>query len=577
MKGKTKTLTTITVTLAVAAISLLAQGSRTSEAQFKAAQHKEEVDGDLKGAIDQYKKLAQGSDRATAAKALVRIGYCYEKQGSVEARSAYARVVREFPDQIDAAQEAKGRIARLVSALETRNGVTFRQLPFTPVSGWIHTDGSHIAYLEPISGDIVVTDMNGGRKRVVTAGQEAGITRRVSSPVLSADGKNLAYRAFLDPEHTRSELAFRSIAGGEARSLLQIKPADSFQIQDFTPDGNQVVIVVFDRQAHAASLRLVSTVDGSVGTVRENKAGTIDSARVSADGRYVAFSEGTRDSGINLRIVAMRLDGGGENTVVEHSDANRPVVWLRSGGFLYTCNGTGDTALWLQPMSDGKPSGSPVSIRADLGHVEDLGAGPDGAVYLGRVIRDAETFLVDYDPVAGRTVGKPQPISSQRPGRHMAADWSGDGKQLVYLTPSMEHDPIENADVLTVRSVASGRESRILPQVATRNFISSYDGRSVLVEGIDDRERYGAFRVNTQTGESTPILIGDRRIGGIQPIWISQDEKTFYYRKWDEAAGQLTMMRRDLVEGGEQALLSTSISNHSCPTQHLLRVTAPIS
>ena len=67
---------TIKLSIALAALvtvsQLLAQTSRTADVQFKAAQQKEQVEGDLKGAIEQYKKLAEGKDRAIAAKALIR-------------------------------------------------------------------------------------------------------------------------------------------------------------------------------------------------------------------------------------------------------------------------------------------------------------------------------------------------------------------------------------------------------------------------------------------------------------------------------------------------------------------------
>src|SRR5215510_5662767 len=69
----------------------LAQSPRSAEVQFKAAQHKQEVEGDLKGAIEQYKKIAQSGDRALTAKALVAIGQCYEKLGQNDARTAYER------------------------------------------------------------------------------------------------------------------------------------------------------------------------------------------------------------------------------------------------------------------------------------------------------------------------------------------------------------------------------------------------------------------------------------------------------------------------------------------------------
>ena len=58
------------VTLAFVAcvsVGLFAQTSRTADVALKAAQHIEEVEGNLRGAIDAYAKLAQGNDRAIAA------------------------------------------------------------------------------------------------------------------------------------------------------------------------------------------------------------------------------------------------------------------------------------------------------------------------------------------------------------------------------------------------------------------------------------------------------------------------------------------------------------------------------
>jgi tetratricopeptide (TPR) repeat protein len=91
-----------------------------TEVALRAAMEKETVKGDLKGAIDQYKKLAQGKDRAVAAKALVRMGQCYEKLGDAEARKAYERVVREYadhgggqaPDHADSGTGRRSRIHR---------------------------------------------------------------------------------------------------------------------------------------------------------------------------------------------------------------------------------------------------------------------------------------------------------------------------------------------------------------------------------------------------------------------------------------------------------------------------------
>lgn len=44
----------------------------------------------MKGAVDQYKTLAQNANRAVAAQALVHLGQCYEKLGEAQAKDARA-------------------------------------------------------------------------------------------------------------------------------------------------------------------------------------------------------------------------------------------------------------------------------------------------------------------------------------------------------------------------------------------------------------------------------------------------------------------------------------------------------
>jgi len=51
------------------------------------------------------------ADRKTAAAALFRLAECYRKQGKApEAASAYARIVREFPDQTRLADQSRSRL-----------------------------------------------------------------------------------------------------------------------------------------------------------------------------------------------------------------------------------------------------------------------------------------------------------------------------------------------------------------------------------------------------------------------------------------------------------------------------------
>src|SRR6185369_12763169 len=95
--------------------TVLCAQSGDADVLLQRAIRKESVEGDLKGAIDLYKKVVAGAakNRAAAAKALLRLGECYEKQGNAEAQRAYERLVREFGDQKDQAHDAEARLTAM--------------------------------------------------------------------------------------------------------------------------------------------------------------------------------------------------------------------------------------------------------------------------------------------------------------------------------------------------------------------------------------------------------------------------------------------------------------------------------
>ncbi len=61
-----------------------------ADVALQAAIKTETVDGDLRGAIEQYKKIAAlpGAGRATVATALLRMGQCHEKLGAADSQEA---------------------------------------------------------------------------------------------------------------------------------------------------------------------------------------------------------------------------------------------------------------------------------------------------------------------------------------------------------------------------------------------------------------------------------------------------------------------------------------------------------
>ncbi len=72
--------------------------------QLESAVYREVVQGDLKGAIAQYRMLLgeASTARPVAARALYQLGLCLEKSGRpTEARDVWNRILRDFPAQWD--------------------------------------------------------------------------------------------------------------------------------------------------------------------------------------------------------------------------------------------------------------------------------------------------------------------------------------------------------------------------------------------------------------------------------------------------------------------------------------------
>ena len=73
--------------------------------RLEAGLAKEDVDGDLKSAMDIYQKIAGDASvpRDLRSKALLRLAGCYEKLGR-QARPVYEQIVRDYSDQPAASQ-----------------------------------------------------------------------------------------------------------------------------------------------------------------------------------------------------------------------------------------------------------------------------------------------------------------------------------------------------------------------------------------------------------------------------------------------------------------------------------------
>ncbi len=376
----------ITVSIAGA---LLAFGSGvaaevSAEVALRAAIEKETVKGDLKGAIDQYKKLAQDKDRSVAAKALLRMGQCYEKLGDGEARIAYERVVREFGDQKEAVAQAE----KLLAAKGRREtGLVARLITNVPDGGSyvgpLSRDGRYVAYTT--KAGVFVHDLVTGEQRHLVSTKtpkEALFAARISP-----DGKRVAYERWPNAPGTPGymcEIYVVGVDGSAPRHLAGDNDVRA-ELSTWSPDGTQLLAVRDKRPDDPSGERiLIRVVDGSSRVIGS---GRMREARFSPDGKQIAFTKrrgprpATSAEGHGSDIFLVSSNGGDEVPLVENAGSASNPIWMPGGEKLLFVsnrrNGTND--MWSVRLERGKPAGSLEFVKERVDRIVDVT--PQGECY----------------------------------------------------------------------------------------------------------------------------------------------------------------------------------------------------
>ena len=350
-----------------------------AEVALRTAIEKETVKGDLKGAIDQYKKLAQGKDRVVAAKALVHLGRCYEKLGDAEARNAYERVVREFGDQTEAAAEARNYLVAKNTRAET--GVVAR-LIFNmggdqSVMGPLSNDGRYVAFTT--GKGVFVHDLVSGERRQ-PATKEGLFNARISP-----DGKLVAYEVWPNlPGGPKGlvEIHVMGADGSNPRHLAGDKDVRAV-LSAWSIDGRQLLASRSPKLDDPGAERiLINIADGSqrvIGT------GRMLEARFSPDGKYIAFTKRLGE-GKGSSIAIVSVDGGADVNLTEHAGHATTPVWTRDGKeVLFLSNWrsgnsewrAGDFDMWSIHVAQGKPAGAAEFVKERVDRIVDITADAD--------------------------------------------------------------------------------------------------------------------------------------------------------------------------------------------------------
>ena len=547
----------------------------SAEVDLRAAMETETVEGDLHGAIEQYRQIAEGDDRASAATALVRMAGCYEKLGTDEARHIYRQVLEEYPDQTALLALARDGLSRLtVSSTPPSPTMMVRELmratgkpqpgegQAIPGPGFaVSSDGQLFVYTDWTTGDLASKNMATGEVRSFY-GTDWASSEFFEDPVLSPDDTHVVFVRYPNISGTgvTTRIEMDSIEGGSRRTVYDSNASRNMFTRDWSPDGEHIL---FSSEADDRSVFLATV---GLGGESHQRLVTLDwehprGARYSPDGRFIAYDS---TKGGDRRIYLISADGAQEHVLVDSPGEDDSPLWTRDGRFLlFRSNRSGQWDLYALGMQNGQPSGDEVLITSNLGSETFLrGVTAEGRLLAyerlgGRDVAIAERIDTTVQTAQVRVLPKIQTTVNRAP------TFTPDGERVAYLTG--------------LPSESSGRKIRItdldgkiLKQFALESGFNtvypptfSHDGKKLALRVYDRRAAQSKILVlSAATGARlqllTPLPPGEK--GYAKPLGWSRDSGHLYAFVTPEAgAGFLASIDTETAQVVETTVLSEDV------------------
>lgn len=554
-----KTCTRLLVALLAAGVlqmPAIGQDAAQRDKRLARADHMAAVEGDLKGAIEEYRKIAEGagSNRQLAAEALLRMADCHQKLGNAEARAIYQRVMREYADQRSHAARARAGLARLEGP-RASTGIVSRQIwtgPQVDTLGAISPDGRWLSFVDWETGDLALRNISGGENRRLTnKGSWNDSTEFALFSRISPDGRQIAYNWL--KKNFGWEVRVAPLEGTGHRVVFSSDVNDEYAHPEaWSPDGRQLALLVVTADRH--EIGLVSAEGGSVRVVKSMTRHPPGRVLFAPDGRHLAYDAPQRTGSPERDIRIINVDGTGETTLVDHAADDMLLAWMPDGRLLFASDRSGTIDAWSVRVSDGRPQGAPQVAKKDLGAVDPLGMTRAGAFYYGSRADGPDAYHVRLD-AQSRISGTPARVARRFIDTNIDPDWSSDGTRVVYVSERGWPPGRVGSRVLCIVDLEAGTQ-RELPASGTLPRWSP-DGRAILAR-VSSAGARGLQLVDAATGQGTTIVTR-----GVQNARWSHDGSTVFILSTDYGRagtkGQDSWIAaRDMKTGEERELFRES-------------------
>jgi len=431
--------------------------------------------------------------------------------------------------------------------------------PLVDPLGTPSPDGSYLAITDWETGNLAIRDRSTGAVRRLT--DNGNWQGWAEFPVPSPDAKHVAYAWY--NERAQRDLRVYSLESSTARVVYARDEVEYPQPFAWTRDGTRI-LTVLARADRTNQIVFVAAEDGSARVLKTLDWRAPQTLALSPDDRYVAYDLPRQEDSRERDVFLLATDSSRDEPLVAHPGDDVVLAWTPDGrSLLFGSDRTGRMGIWALPMADGRAIGSPQLVRPDVPLLRPMGVTREGAFYYCVRTGTSDVYVATVDASTGAVLSPPAPLTSRFVGWNRSPDWSADGRSVAYA--SQRESPPRSVGwmggTIVVRSLESGEERQITPQLATMGSLARWspDGKSFLVGGRDSKGRQGLFTLSAKTGEAT-LVLRQEPPGHVQlPAWSSDGKSIFYLCTTPEASNRLRV--RNLKTGEDREVFSRSTNN----------------
>jgi Tol biopolymer transport system component len=500
MKPRTPLTLLLTLVAALFAIPSGPLAQSADDVLLRQAIDLEKAKGDVKGAIEIYRKLVGSRDAKIAADAREALARLIPPAGT---RTTDGQIVErtiwtgsDVPQGMNVSHDGRFTFTNQGGALAIRDLVTGTDRPLVQ------------------------------RQRPASQGEAAGFAVFAA---FSRDGRFVAYDWRVQQgSEVYDELRVVSADAPigvwpTPRTLIVDRATGGFSIRptEWSPDGASVAVIIGHPTERTRQLGVVDVKTGALHVLKTVEFRSPSRLAFSPDGAYVAFDLPAGAHTAQRDIYAIHIQSGRETALVTSDDYDELAGWAADGRVLFVSDRQG-TSLWAQPVANGRPIGQASMLRADVGTPVAITSG-GGLIHIVRT-SFPRIYTAPIDLAAARATEPPVAVRTRWPTNALPA-WSPDGQSLAYLSSPR----LDSSYILSIHDLTSGSvRERLLPVAGAGELRWSADGKSLVMSGADLANQRAIFTTDVQSLETTVLV---RPPDGFRFVYpdLSKDATTVFY------------------------------------------------